>query len=235
METKSLLAILFLLLAITAVYFFVWPAYGDILTQIKAKDEAMVQLDQTKNDLQQLEKAVVKLTDPATVKTDKMVPTSSGKFSMYMEMESLVSRSGMVFKSLDMVEQKPVAPAKAVAADTGDTGDEIKLNKMTTGAMPAGGAKNTSQPASATVKDKQSTLDLTISVSGSYDNLKKLLTMLEQEQRLIDVVSFSYASSAQSGQSGSSLGNEGVSGIKQSQPPAMTDFTINAKAYFIYE
>lgn len=231
MQTKSLIAILLLLVSFVVGYWLVWPDYKRIDSTKVIINEKQNKVDSLKDDLKQMQDAVLRLKDPAVQKIKLAVPNGSSKFSLTLEMQTLAASTGMVFKSLDITEEKPAVGSNLnVRVSTGE--EDLKLQKInptntqSSSASPSGASGGASTPTTA-----YQTLGLKINVSGNYEILKKFLNALENEQRLIDVKSFNYSASAK--KSSESSSNSSGSTANANVAPDVSDFTIEAKAYYV--
>lgn len=233
MQIKSLIAMLLLLVSFVSGYWLVWPDYQKIDSNKAVISAKQNEVDLLQDNLKQMQNTVLRLRDPAVQKIGLAVPSGSSKFSLTLEMQALAANTGMVFKSLDMTEEKPATGSGSNAqVSTGE--EDLKLQKINpTNAQPLSVGLNSASGSASVSATAYKTLGLKINVSGNYETLKKFLSVLENEQRLIDVKSFNYSSSAKSS-SGSLSASVGAGGSTSTNvAPSVFDFTIEAKAYYV--
>lgn len=204
-DTKILIVSgLIFLLSIGVVYFLVIPAYNQIGVQDDQIEQIKAQIDARNNYYSKLEAKVVALENAGWSEKKKSIEvnfTSSPFFVSKMNVffRTMASGSGMTLSSITASSPTSV---KAVA-QTKQSESDVKISKSTADSSQQ-------QTVQTTYLDrlqgpvKKTTFN--ISVSGTYNSFKKLLSDLESQTRVITVKSVSVSSSqAATGKKTSSL------------------------------
>lgn len=196
-NTKILaIAGLILLLSIGVVYFLVLPAYRQMGVQDDQIRQIKEQIDDRNNYYSTVEAKVKALQDSGWAEKKKTIEvnfTSSPFFvpKMNVFFRTMVSGSGM---TLSGITASSAVSVKTVAQPaTSKSGEEVQISSSST-ATPQ-------QTAPTTYFDRLQgpvkKITFNLSVSGTYNSFKKLLSDLETQTRIVTVKSVSVSSSSQ--------------------------------------
>lgn len=202
-NTKILvIAGLILLLSIGVVYFLVLPAYKQMGVQDDQIMQIKEQIEARNNYYSTVEAKVRALADSGWAEKKKTIEvnfTSSPFFvpKMNVFFRTMVSSSGM---TLSGITASPAVSVKTVAQPaTTKSGEEVQISS---------GSTATSIPTTYfdRLQGPVKKVTFNLSVSGTYNSFKKLLSDLETQTRIVTVKSVSVSSSLQgAGKSASNL------------------------------
>lgn len=219
MKTKTLIAILLIMVAASLTYWLLWPSWGKLRStnrEIKQKQDEIKSLE---TEIGGMEEILSSLDDPDVERIKAVVPVGNQLLSLILEAEALIQRSGMVVKKITVAEQSESrTQTKIPVSASKDDGDLVPKRSNTRQSpasivVPASPAKNDYQ---------QATVEFT--VTGNLETLKNFLKISEGELRLMDVQSFDYVV-VRTGE----VASAGASSVD------IGDFNIKAKVYYIAE
>jgi len=205
-NTKILvIAGLILLLSIGVVYFLVMPAYKQMGVQDDQIRQIKEQIEARNNYYSTVEAKVKALEDSGWAEKKKTIEvnfTSSPFFvpKMNVFFRTMVSSSGM---TLSGITASPAVSVKTVAQTSTKSEETVQVSSGSS-------TTSTQQTAPTTYFDRLQgpvkKVTFNLSVSGTYNSFKKLLSDLETQTRIVTVKSVSVSSSLQgTGRSASNL------------------------------
>lgn len=170
---RNIIPIILIGIAITGFFMFTNPMYTefvDIKSQMASYDEALSNSKMLENERDKLTKIYNSIDTSNLEKLQKLLPDGVDNIRLVLEIEKLALPYGMILKDVKYAT--------------------IATNKMKD---VAGGLK-----ANASEKD-YGTWDLEFSTEGTYSNFLSFLKDLENNLRIVDVVSIDFSSDTGSG------------------------------------
>jgi Tfp pilus assembly protein PilO len=170
---KNIFPIILIGIVIAGFFTFINPTYKDILntkTQIASYNEALNNSKSLENERDKLTKKYNSIDPINLEKLNKLLPDSVDNIRLILEIEKLALPYGMVLKDVRY-----------------DTASGNKANDVTTGS-----------DFTATKQTSYGTWDLEFSVQGTYFNFLSFLKDLENNLRIVDVVSVDFSSGSTS-------------------------------------
>ncbi len=189
--SRTLLAIVFLIAALIVGFFYVWPQwtqFTDLGSHINDLTVASGPYDDVIKNRDVMLSSVNSISKDNLDRVDAALPLGSHAAEFLVVLESYTVAGGVTLKRVDVVtpseekkssvsQQSQVAPAKPGASPVPS--------------QPKPGTGESAGVSSGTQKDI-SELAFSIEVAGSYDALKKFISALEHNVRLIDVSEISF-------------------------------------------
>ena len=219
MQTKTLLVILFLVLAVSVGYWFILDGWQTINDNNKVISEKQQKIISIKDEISKVDQVMSKINDPMTQNILKAIPVTSNRLHLLLETEALVLKSGMAYKSITIGKEQLTPTNKKTLTST--RSNDISLNDKSNILEPSSTATKSSKKIEA--NDFES-LEITFNVSGNYERLNNFLKILESELRIMNVQSFSYSALTKN--------QVGVSeGVIAADGPS--EYTIVVKTYYV--
>jgi len=219
MQTKTLLVILFLVLAVSVGYWFILDGWQTINDNNKVISEKQQKIISIKDEISKVDQVMSKINDPMTQNILKAIPVTSNRLHLLLETEALVLKSGMAYKSITIGKEQLTPTNKKTLTST--RSNDISLNDKSNILEPSSTATKSSKKIEA--NDFES-LEITFNVSGNYERLNNFLKILESELRIMNVQSFSYSALTKN--------QVGVSeGVIAADGPSK--YTIVVKTYYV--
>ncbi len=159
-----------LVISVVGLFGFVKPAYEEVNTlkaQVASYDEALLNSRSLEEERDKLTQKFNSISSENLDKVKKLIPNSVDNIRLILEIEKLASPYGMVLKDVHY---------EVISKE-----DEAK-----TGTRQAGTTKNTNQ--------EYGSWDLEFSTEGSYNDFVNFTKDLEQNLRVVDIVSVQFSS-----------------------------------------
>ncbi|MDB4939848.1 MAG: hypothetical protein JWO40_273 [Candidatus Doudnabacteria bacterium] len=173
-----------IILAVVLTFFLVWPKYGQYKDSLAAKDNNQQSLDLIKSQQAQVTTLYSKLQASSAdlKKIDVAIPTGVDIPAVYAYLESMAQSLNLGSITLQGKDENEVLDQGNVV---GVSGAPVSGGPTSIGT----GAPKSNLPASL------GAIDLTMTVTGSYQNFVTFLGKIQNSLRLIDVQSIDVTSS----------------------------------------
>jgi len=157
--------------------FFVWPEYKRIINDIESanKKEDLKYAERQKylKQLKELKAEYQKISPDDIKKIEIMLPKKNNREELLAQMENMIARNGFLLADLrveDIVEKQDGAADEAEKKDSIDPADRKGVNKIK--------------------------INMNI-VGTDYDGFKRLLRVIENNLRLLDITNLSFSPGSQ--------------------------------------
>lgn len=196
--SRTLLAIVFLIATLVTGLFYLrpqWSQFSDLGGQIGDLTAASGQYDDLIKNRDALLSSINSIPKDNLDRVDAALPLGSQAAGFLVVLESYTVANGVTLKRVDVVT--PSDEKKSSASQQSQTG-AAKSGPSPVPSQPKPAAGGSTAVSSGTQKDI-SELPFSIEVAGSYEALKRFVSALEHNIRVIDVSDISFNAPAKGG------------------------------------